>query len=77
VLEGARGSARAVEIISLLTSAASIVAFVSTTYLEWREEKRESEAAELQRQRQALEIERLRLELERLKTEKEAQAGEE
>lgn len=70
-------SNRAVEIISLITSSASVIAFVSTTLLEWREEKREAEVAELQRQRQALEIERMRLELERLKAEKEGKAGEE
>jgi hypothetical protein len=53
-------------LISLVSSLASLFGFVSTAVLGWREDVRESKAAELEKQRQALEIERLRIELERL-----------
>jgi len=56
-----------VVIVSLLTSLTSLIGFISTTLLNWREEQREMQAATLARQRQELEIERLRLELEQLK----------
>jgi cell division protein FtsL len=64
--EGA--GAQIVVVISLLTSLTSLIGFVSTTVLNWREEQRDLLAAQLARQRQELEIERLRLELEQLKT---------
>ena len=59
--------AQIVVVISLLTSLTSLIGFISTTVLNWREEQREMLTAQLARQRQELEIERLRLELEQLK----------
>ena len=66
-----------VVIISLLTSLTSLIGFVSTTVLNWREEQREMQTAQLAKQRQELEIERLRLELEQLKKTQEQTLGEE
>lgn len=51
--------------ISLTTAAISLAGFVSTTWLAWRKESRESASYKLQVERQQLEIERLRLELEK------------
>jgi uncharacterized membrane protein len=56
-----------VGVLSLLASITTLVGFVSTTVLEWREERREAAAAELERQRQELEIQKLRKELEEMK----------
>jgi hypothetical protein len=68
---GADEGTSIVGIATLLTACTSLVGFVTTTMLRWREETREAQAAELERQRQKLEIEKLRLELERLKAEAE------
>ncbi len=51
--------------ITLMTATISLVGFVSTTWLAWRKESRESVSYKLQLERQQLEIERLRLELEK------------
>ena len=51
--------------ISLITSLTTLLGVISTTYLGWRKEARETEAAERERQRHELEIECLRRELER------------
>lgn len=50
--------------ISLITSLTTLLGVISTTYLGWRKEAREAEAAERERQRHELEIERLRRDLE-------------
>ena len=68
--------AQIVVVISLLTSLTSLIGFISTTVLNWREEQREMLTAQLARQRQELEIERLRLELEQLKKRQSAPPGE-
>jgi hypothetical protein len=60
---------RILGIISLLTSVASLIGFASTTYLQWRQERRRVKATDLERQRQELEVEKLRLELKRMKAE--------
>ena len=51
--------------ITLVTAATSLVGFISTTWLAWRKESRNSASYKLQVERQQLEIERLRLELEK------------
>lgn len=51
--------------ITLVTAATSLVGFVSTTWLAWRKESRDSASYKLQVERQQLEIERLRIELEK------------
>jgi uncharacterized membrane protein len=56
-----------VGVLSLLASITTLVGFVSTTVLEWREERREAAAAELERQRQELEIQKLRKELDEMR----------
>ena len=51
--------------ITVMTATISLAGFVSTTWLAWRKESRESASYKLQAERQQLEIERLRLELEK------------
>jgi hypothetical protein len=56
-----------VGVLSLLASITTLVGFVSTTVLEWREERREARVVDLETQRQKLEIEKLRKELDEMK----------
>lgn len=56
-----------VGVLSLLASITTLVGFVSTTVLEWREERREARVADLETQRQELEIEKLRKELDEMR----------
>lgn len=51
--------------ITVMTATVSLAGFVSTTWLAWRKESRDSASYKLQVERQQLEIERLRLELEK------------
>jgi hypothetical protein len=53
-----------VAVASLLTAVTSLVGLVWTTFIGWRKEQREAEAAELERERRELEIEKLRREVE-------------
>lgn len=54
-------------LISLLASIASLIGFASSTYLQWRTDKRETREAAQEWQRKELEIEKLRLELGEMK----------
>ena len=54
-------------IISLLASVASLIGFASSTYLQWRTDRRETREAAQEWRRKELEIEKLRLELGKLK----------
>jgi hypothetical protein len=54
---------------TLLTSITTFIGFISTTLLGWRKERRESRVAEMDRQRQQLELEKVKIELERMKLE--------
>jgi hypothetical protein len=54
--------------LSLLSSIASLIGLASTTYLQWRAERRTSKAAFLERQRQELEIEKLKRQLGKQET---------
>ncbi len=66
----------ALAVVSLIASITSLVGFVTTTYLGWREDKREARDASLEQVRKELEIEKLRLELKRMKAhENERQAS--
>ena len=56
--------ARITAIASLITAIVSLAGLVSSTVLNWREEKREAEKAERERQRHELEMEKMRRELE-------------
>ncbi len=56
-------------VVPLATSFLSLVGFVSTTVLAWRKERRDVAIADLEHQRQLLELEKARLELERIKRE--------
>jgi hypothetical protein len=60
-----------VGVLSLLASITTLIGFVSTTVLEWREERREARVADLETQRQKLEIEKLRKELDEMKASEE------
>ena len=61
--------------VTLVTAATSLVGFVSTTWLAWRKESRDSASYKLQVERQQLEIERLRLELEKERDKDRATSG--
>lgn len=63
VVSGGGSSATLLTWISLITSVASLLGVISTTYLGWRKEAREAQSAERERQRHELEMERLRREL--------------
>ncbi len=54
--------------LSMLTSAISLLGFISTTILEWRREKREVKLGGLEEKRQEIEIEKIRFELDKMKT---------
>ncbi len=57
--------------LSLLSSIASLIGLASTTYLQWRADRREAKTAFLERQRQELEIEKLKRQLGKQETEDE------
>ncbi|MCB0205037.1 MAG: hypothetical protein H6649_11385 [Caldilineae bacterium] len=65
VSDGLVNDPRVVLGVTLMTATISLVGFISTTWLAWRKESRESASYRLQMERQQLEIERLRLELEK------------
>ena len=53
------------------STAISLIGLASTTYLQWRAERREAKAAFLERQRQELEIEKLKRQLGKQEIEEE------
>jgi uncharacterized membrane protein (DUF106 family) len=55
---------------TVLTSAISLVGFITTTAITWRKEKREAALAEVERRKLEIELEKSRLEIERLKEDK-------
>ena len=54
---------------SLLTAVVSLIGLVSTTVLAWRKERRASEVADIDKERQEIELEKARLELEKMREE--------
>jgi hypothetical protein len=54
-------------VASGITAVVSFLGFFSTTVLAWRQERRESAVAALERKQMELELEKTRLELERLR----------
>ncbi len=52
---------------SIITSATSLIGFITTTVITWRKEKRESSLADVERRKLETELEKSRLELEELK----------
>lgn len=57
----------AVAFIAVATSVASLLGTITTTILAWRKDRRDTAAAELERERQRLEIEQLKRQLARQK----------
>jgi len=56
---------------SCLTSIITFLGFLSTLFLGWRKEARDTKASELERKRLEIELERQKIELGRLKSEEE------
>jgi hypothetical protein len=56
-------------LLTLLSSIVSLIGLASTTYLQWRADRREEKTAFLERQRQELEIEKLKRQLDKQETE--------
>jgi hypothetical protein len=58
-------------LLTLISTIASLVGLASTTYLQWRADRREEKTALLERQHHELEIERLKRQLDQGETEQE------